>query len=108
MDNTTAEKGKHIAIYSYITIIGTLIAMLNNAEVKSEFASFHIRQALGINITFYGLGYIVGNFDSWVITGAFYICFFILWAYGIIGAVQQKTNLIPVLGPLFQKLFKTL
>lgn len=108
MDNTTTDKGKNIAIYSYITIIGTLIAMLNNAEVKSQFASFHIRQALGINIAFYGLGYIVGNFDSWAITGAFYIFFFILWAYGLIGAVQHRANLIPVLGPLFQKLFKTL
>jgi len=108
MDNTTADKGKTIAIYSYITIIGTLIAMLNNSEVKSEFASFHIRQALGINIAFYGLGYIVGNFDSWVVTGAFYIFFFILWAYGLVGAVQHKANLIPVLGPLFQKVFKTL
>lgn len=108
MDNSTTDKGKTIAIYSYITIIGTLIAMLNNSEVKSPYASFHIRQALGINIAFYGLGYIVGNFDSWAVSGAFYIFFFILWAYGFIGAVQHKATLIPLLGPLFQKLFKTL
>lgn len=108
MDNSTTDKGKTIAAYSYITVIGTLIALMNNSEVKSEFAAFHIRQALGLNIAFYGLGYIVGNFDSWAITGAFYIFFFILWAYGFVSAIQYKKGLIPLLGPFFQKLFKTL
>jgi uncharacterized membrane protein len=103
-----SDKGKSIAIYSYLTIIGTLIAMLNNTEPKSEFASFHIRQALGLNIAFYGLGYIVGNFDSWMVSGAFYIFFIILWGFGFIGAIQGKMSLIPLLGPLFQKVFKTL
>lgn len=103
-----SDKGKNIAIYSYVTIIGTVIAMMNNTEVKSEFASFHIRQALGLMITFFGLGYIVGSFDSWVVSAAFYIFFFILWAYGFLAAIQGKMSLIPLLGPLFQKVFKTL
>lgn len=106
--DTISDKGKTIAIYSYITIIGTLIAMLNNTEPKSAFASFHIRQSLGLNIAFYGLGYIVGNFDSWAVSGAFYIFFIILWGFGFIGAIQGKTSLIPLVGPLFQKVFKTL
>jgi len=106
--NTIEDKGKSIAITSYITIIGTVIAMMNNTEVKSQFASFHIRQALGLNIAFFGLGYIVGNFDSWMVSGAFYIFFFILWGYGIISAIQEKMTATPLLGPLFQKVFKTL
>ena len=106
--DSSFEKGKPIAVTSYITIIGTVIAMMNNSDVKSEFASFHIRQALGLMITFFGLGYIVGSFDSWLVSSAFYIFFFILWIYGFMAAIQGKMNLIPLLGPLFQKLFKTL
>jgi len=105
---TIPDKGRNIAIYSYITIIGTVIAMMNNTEVRSQFAAFHIRQALGLMITFFGLGYIVGSFDSWMISGAFYIFFFILWGYGLMAAIQGRMSLIPLMGPLFQRLFKTL
>jgi uncharacterized membrane protein len=107
MDNTV-EAGKNNAIIAYITIIGTIIAMVQNSEIKNPFASFHIRQALGLMLTFFALGYIVGGFDSWPVTSAFYLFFFILWIYGFIGAVQGKMLLIPMLGPLFQKVFKSL
>jgi len=103
-----SDQGKTIGIYSYLTIIGTIIAMINNAEVKSPFASFHIRQALGLIVSFFALGYLVGYFDSWAVSMAFYIFFFILWIYGFAGAVQGQMNLIPILGPLFQKVFKTI
>ena len=55
--NNTIEEGKSIAITSYILIIGVLIAMSMNSENKNSFASFHIRQALGLFISFFLLGY---------------------------------------------------
>ena len=55
---TTIEEGKTAAITSYILIIGVLIAMSMNGEKKNTFASFHIRQALGLSITFISLGLI--------------------------------------------------
>ena len=61
------EQGKQTAIVSYLTIIGTIIAIFMNNETKNPFASFHIRQALGIFLTFFLLGYPVGYFDSWMI-----------------------------------------
>lgn len=104
------EKGKTNALVAYLTIIGCIIAIVMNSdhEKKSNFASFHIRQALGLILLFFALGYPVGAFDSWMVSSAFYIFFFILWVYGFIGAVTGKTNLVPLLGPLFQKLFKAL
>lgn len=104
------EKGKTNGIVAYITILGCIIAMVMNsdAEKRSEFASFHIRQALGIELLFFALGYSVGIFDSWMISSAFYIFFFILWVYGFVGVVSGKKNEVPVLGPFFQKLFKGL
>ncbi len=108
MNNTTTEQGKTIAITSYITIIGTVIAMIQNNEIKNPFASFHIKQALGLMLSFFAMGYLIGYFDSWAVTSAFYLFFFILWIYGFIGALSGKMNLIPILGPLFQKVFKSL
>lgn len=105
---TLAEKGKAAAIVAYITIIGTIIAYFMNNESKNPFASFHIRQALGIHITFYVLGILVSAFDSWMISAAFYIFILVLWGYGIIAAVQGEQKETPVLGAYFQKWFSTI
>ena len=107
MDNS-ADNEKTLGIVSYLTLIGTIIAMVQNSEKRSAYVSFHIRQALGTMLLFFALGYPIGYFDSWMVSSAFYVFFFILWVYGFIGAVQGQMNLIPVLGPFFQKFFKSL
>jgi uncharacterized membrane protein len=106
--NNDLEKGKTNAIIAYLTIIGTIIAMVQNSSVKNDFASFHIRQALGTILLFFALGYPVSGFDSWAVTSGFYIFFFILWIFGFLGAIQGQKNLTPIVGPFFQKIFKTL
>ena len=102
------NKGKNIAIISYFTLIGSVIAILMNNEDKSEFASFHIRQALGINFMFILLSYIVGGFDSWMISISFWIAMFALWVYGFMGALNGEQKESPIVGPFFQKIFKSL
>lgn len=102
----TFQEGKKIATISYITIIGTIIAFTMNSENKNEFAAFHIRQALGIFLTFFAFGYIIGYFNSWMITSAFWVFIFVLWLYGFLGALEGKKKLVPIVGPLYQKLFK--
>ena len=64
MEQKEIEQGKTIAIISYIIIIGVLIAMSMNAEEKNKYASFHIRQGLGLTLTFISLGVIISNFNS--------------------------------------------
>lgn len=102
-----SEEGKRTAIIAYITIIGTVVALFMNNEKKDGFASFHIRQALGIFLMFFLLGYIIGNFDSWTVTMAWYIFIMVLWFYGFIGAIQGRRTLVPLVGELFQKIFKS-
>jgi uncharacterized membrane protein len=106
--NNSIEEGKPIAITSYILIIGVLIAMSMNSENKNQFASFHIRQALGLSLTFISFGAIISNFDSFMITFPMWICITILWTYGIFSAIQGQTRPIPLVGGFFQKWFKNI
>ncbi|MEO8535522.1 MAG: hypothetical protein ABI441_17325 [Flavobacterium sp.] len=106
--NNSIEEGKTAAITSYILIVGVLIAMSMNSENKSSFASFHIRQALGLSLAFISFGAIISNFDSFFITFPMWICISVLWSYGIFSAIQGHTRPIPLVGTLFQKWFKSI
>ncbi|MBD0832641.1 hypothetical protein [Aestuariibaculum sediminum] len=110
MTNQDIEKGRKNAIISYITIFGVIIAyFLNNEDdKKSSFASFHIRQSLGLWLTFWALGYPVGSFDSWMVSSAFYIFITILIIYGLSGAIAKKATMVPLVGTFYQKLFANL
>lgn len=105
---SVANEGKAAAIWAYITIIGTIIAYFLNNDSKNPFASFHIRQGLGIHITFYLLGIIVSWFDSWLISAPFYIFIVVLLGYGLVSAIQGERNEVPILGKQFQKWFSTI
>ena len=107
MENT--DKSKNTSIVAYLTLIGAVIAIfMNQDENKSEFGSFHIRQALGLFLSFFLLGYFVGYANSWTATSAFYLFYFILWIYGFMGALQGQKRLLPLVGTFFQSTFKSL
>ncbi|WP_298533518.1 hypothetical protein [uncultured Algibacter sp.] len=108
MTEQDIEKGRKNAIISYITIFGTIIAYYINNDNKSDFASFHIRQSLGLWLTFFALGYIIGSFNSWLITSSFYLFFAVLFIYGFSNAIGRKAQAVPLVGPLYQKLFANL
>ncbi len=79
-----------------------------NNETKNPFASFHIRQALGIHITFYILGAFVSIFDSWLISFPFYVFIIVLFGYGLVTAIQGERKEAPILGHQFQRWFSTI
>jgi len=109
MENNKIEEGKAAAITSYILIIGVFIAMsMNSGEEKNSYASFHIRQALGLSITFISLGLIISNFDSPMISISMWVSQFMLWTYGIFSAINGDTKPIPLLGNYFQKWFQSI
>jgi uncharacterized membrane protein len=106
--NDTIEKGKTAAITSYILGIGVFIAMSMNSEDKNTFASFHIRQGLGITLTFISLGLIISNFDSLLISAPMWLFVSVLWSYGMFTAIKGETKPMPLLGVLFQKWFSNI
>ena len=106
LENKDVKLGKSIAVISYFYLIGVLIAYLTNSDKKSMFAYFHIRQSLGIWLSFMALGYPIGYFDNWQITYSFWIAFSILFIYGFSTALSGKMIPIPLVGKIYQKAFK--
>jgi uncharacterized membrane protein len=112
MENKTVEEGKTIAIIAYITLIGLIIAFVMNNEKKNEFASFHIRQSLGIiglsiAITFFF--FFLGFIDSIpFLPTIIHLLLIVLWVIGFIGAIQGERKKVPVLGDQFQEWFKSI
>ncbi len=102
MSESEGVPSKTLAIVAYLTLIGTLIAFFMNQEKRNELVSFHVRQALGLWLLQLLLGYFIGGFDSWMITYSFWIFFIVLFIYGILGAVNEKQNAVPVLARFFR------
>ncbi len=105
MTENDIKDGRTFAIISYITIFGTLIAFFMNNEKRSNFAYFHIRQALGLWLTFFLLGFAISSFDSWLMTFGFYLFFSVLFIYGFVNAINGKAQKVPILGDFYQKTF---
>ena len=108
MDQQTIDKGKTAAISSYILIVGVLIALSINSEDKNPYASFHIRQGLGLTLTFISLGVIIANFESIMIAAPMWIFISVLMIFGIFNAAQGSTTPLPLVGKIFQKWFKNI
>ncbi len=108
MNNQSVQEGKTIAIISYITIIGTLIAFIMNQNKHNYFASFHIRQSLGIFLLFMLVNFIQRFTNLGWIDTILGIGVFILWIIGLLGAVQGEEKKVPLLGDQFQEWFRNI
>ena len=108
IDNKDIKSGKSSAIISYFYLLGVLIAYFTNSDKKSQFAYFHIRQSLGLWLSFMALGYPIGYFDSWQITGSFWMAFGILFIYGFSTALSGNMIPVPLVGNLYQTAFKNI
>jgi len=101
----TVEEGRNTAIIAYMTIIGSIIAISMNMGPKNGFARFHTRQAFGIHLVFHAFAILLSvAFNQYAWYGL-YVFYLVLWGYGFMGALNNKKQLIPVLGPYFQKWF---
>lgn len=108
MENQTVHEGKTIAIISYITFIGTIIAFVMNNDKHNSFAAFHIRQMIGLSIFSLANTFIIGRYASYSVTGLVGLALFVLWIIGFIGAIQGEEKRVPFVGDLFQDWFKNI
>lgn len=101
------EEGKTIAIIAYLTLIGLIIAFVMNTDKKNSFASFHIRQALGIGVTGLALGVVnIIPILGWIVSIIGSIFLVVLWVIGLIGALNGERKMVPLLGEKYQEWFK--
>lgn len=103
----TIQQGKTLAIVSYFTFVGLLIAIILNLEKKNPFTSFHIRQMFGLIIMLIVSNVTEKYIDSWLGT-IFWIITFVCWLYGLFYALQGKYKEIPYLGSKFQEWFRNI
>ncbi|MGB5553448.1 MAG: hypothetical protein WBM83_02235 [Flavobacteriaceae bacterium] len=97
--------GRTTAIVAYLTMVGALIAITMNAEPKHDFARFHTRQAFGLHLGFMGFAIFLSQWFNEYAWYGLYISYIVLWGYGFISAIQNKKQLVPLVGEYFQKWF---
>tara|TARA_R110002012_G_scaffold320402_2_gene543942 strand:+ start:52286 stop:52630 length:345 start_codon:yes stop_codon:yes gene_type:complete len=106
---TVANEGKNIAMIAYITLIGLIIAFVMNNDKKDAFASYHIRQSLGLALTGLALG-IIGMIPilGWIINilGIFVLLY--MWVMGLMNAINGKESPVPFLGKKYNIWFKNI
>lgn len=103
------NEGKNIAIIAYITIIGLIIAFVMNNEKKEAFATYHIKQSLGLALTGLALGAIgIIPILGWIINILGFFVLIYMWVMGLMNAINGKENTVPILGKKYKEWFKAL
>jgi uncharacterized membrane protein len=102
--------GKTIAIISYFTWIGWIIAFVMFNSNKSQLAAYHIRQSLalmilGIIVYIIQIMLIFIPFLGWAIAALLWIGLVVLWVLGLVAAINGEEKPMPVIGPLAQNIF---
>jgi uncharacterized membrane protein len=97
MNNSDA---KVVAIISYITLIGWIVALILHNNNKTPLGAFHLRQSLGIMLTMVLLWFI--PVLGWLLN----IVMFIFLIIGLVYAAQEEQKPVPVVGEFYQNLFK--
>ena len=108
-ETSVIEEGKTIAIIAYITIIGLIIAFVMNNEKKNEFASYHIKQMLGLSLTGLALG-VIGMIPilGWIINIVGVFVLFFMWIMSLMNALNLKEKPAPILGEKYVEWFKNI
>tara|TARA_R110002126_G_scaffold4147_2_gene22208 strand:+ start:650 stop:994 length:345 start_codon:yes stop_codon:yes gene_type:complete len=108
-NTTVVNEGKNIAIIAYITIIGLIIAFVMNNDKKDAFASYHIKQSLGLAITGLALA-VIGMIPiiGWIINILGILVLLYMWIIGLMNAVNGKESPVPFLGEKYLEWLKNI
>jgi uncharacterized membrane protein len=105
-----ASEDRTVAILTYLTLIGFIVAIVIHSSKKTTLGAFHLRQGLGLLVSGIALG--IGGFVlafipfvGWIALMAAWVGFLVLWLMGLIAAVNGQQKPMPVLGEHYQKWF---
>jgi uncharacterized membrane protein len=104
---TPVKEDTTVAILSYITIIGFIVAIILHGQKKTALGSYHLRQALGLFITAFAGGIVLAIIPviGWILLPFFWLAILVLAIMGIIAAVNGNQKPLPVLGAKYQQWF---
>lgn len=102
-------KGKTIAILSYCTLLGWIIAIILHQSEKTRYGAFHLRQGLGLFIFLIGgilavTGIGIVLWFLWVLVPVLQIALLVGIILGIINAANGQAKKLPLIGDLSEKM----
>jgi hypothetical protein len=96
------------AIISHIPVFGWVIALVTNMNQKEEYASYYIRQNLGLMLAWIVVSifmkFPVINWITWI----GYLIVGVFWLMSLIWAITDVMKPVPFVGDKFQEWFKSL
>lgn len=109
-----AAEDRTVAILSYITIIGFVVAIVLHSGKPTKLGAFHLRQMLGFIIAivafwvcFMVIAFIpVVNLLTIVLGPLGGLGFLIIWIMGLVAAIQGEAKPMPLVGAQFQKMLE--
>ncbi|TND08499.1 MAG: hypothetical protein FD123_2295 [Bacteroidetes bacterium] len=105
-----ADNGKTTAILAYCTLIGFIIAIVMHSSNKTRLGAYHLRQALGLFISWVAI-WIVMFIIMMLMPFLFFVMplialgFLVLLILGIVNAANEKETPVPLIGSMFEKMF---
>jgi uncharacterized membrane protein len=107
---TPAAEDRTVAILSYITLIGFIVAIIIHSSKKTDLGSFHLRQALGLIVSGIGFGICAIilafiPFLGWALIMAGWIAMIVFVIMGFIAACTGQKKPVPLIGEHYQKWF---
>jgi len=103
---STADNGKTIAIISYLTFIGFIIALIMHSSNKTSFGAFHLRQGL-MNVLMLVAASIIAIIPilGWLIYLVALVGWLVFSIMGAIAASNGQEKKLPLIGDLAEKWF---
>lgn len=106
---TSGIDGKTIAIISYFSVVGWIIAYVLYTNNKSQLAVYHLRQSLalmilGIICYILYLGLVFTLFFLSFLVWILFVGLLVLWIMGLIAAINGEQKPVPVIGAKAQEL----
>jgi uncharacterized membrane protein len=110
----STDNGKTVAIISYLSIIGWIIAYVMYGNNKTALGAFHLRQTIALYVVSLAIWVlqiilafipVIGLITA-VIVILIYIALFVFWIIGFIAAINGQEKAIPIIGEKGQVWFK--
>jgi uncharacterized membrane protein len=100
------DEDRTVAIVAYLTLLGFIAAVFLHGQKKTAFGAYHLRQALGLVLTWLAVAVVsfipvLGHFAGSLCL----IGLLALLVFGLIAAINGEEKPVPVLGALFEEWF---